>query len=314
VWVAAGAGTTALATSAAWTYWRLQLGAPPEALPSVLAYHKVGTAELGGTWCTRRQFASQLDALRRAGYQGLDTRTFEKRLAAVAHPPPGDTRAPHTHPRDAHARSREILVTFDDAYASFATHAYPELQARGIPVLLFVISGFVGRRACWDLPLPGRRVEHLSWSALRDLIADGVEIGSHTDTHRELRSLKHEAMRAELVDSRRRLEDALGVEVRTLSYPFGACNAHVVEAAAEAGYRLGFSMCPSGPNARIHPLALRRWGVYVTDTPRSVLDKVDPTRRAFWVQDLVTRGINAVGRYSAAAAAIAGQVGVQPWR
>ncbi|UCE02552.1 MAG: polysaccharide deacetylase family protein [Candidatus Latescibacterota bacterium] len=301
LWAVAGAGTSALATSAAWAYWRLQLGAPPTELPPVLAYHKVGTAELGGTWCTRRQFRSQLDALRRAGYSAIDTRTFEERLTTLVHPPPGDARAPHTQPRET---TREFLVTFDDAYASFATHAYPELQARGVPVLLFVISAFVGQRARWDLPLPGRRVEHLTWSTLRDLVADGVEIGSHTDSHRELRSLKRAALRAELVDSRRRLEDALGVEVRTLSYPFGACNARVTEAAAEAGYRLGFSMCPRGPNTRVHPLALRRWGVYVTDTPRSVLDKVDPSRRAFWVQDLITRGINAVGRASAAAAAI----------
>jgi peptidoglycan/xylan/chitin deacetylase (PgdA/CDA1 family) len=279
-----------LATSTAWAYWRLQLGSPPAGLPAVLAYHKIGTPEFGGTWCTRRQFAAQLDALQKANFRAIDTSTFDARLRRLSHPSPDRT-----------TRVRELLITFDDAYASFATHAFPELRARGFPVLLFVISNFVGRRARWDLPLPGRRVEHLGWVALRELVAQGVEVGSHTHSHVDLCSLSRAALLRELTDSRRKLEDALGTEVRAVSYPFGRCNARVVKAASDAGYRIGFSMCPSGPNGRVDPLALRRWGVYVTDTPRAVLDKVDPTRRAFWIQDLATRGINAVGRATAAA-------------
>ncbi len=289
---AAWAGTGVAAASlvgGAYAYWRHALGRPPALLPAVLAYHKVGTAEMGGTWCTRGQFASHLDALRRAGFTSVDATTFEGRVEAL--------RAP----RVATPPGREYLITFDDAYTSFAEHAFPELRARGIPACLFVISDFVGRRARWDLPLPGRRTTHLDWPALRDLSAAGVEIGSHTRTHRDLSRLPASALRDEMHSSKSQLEDALGREVRTVSYPFGRCNAHVTQAAAAAGYRLGFSMCPRVSNARVDPLALRRWGVYVIDTPGTVLSKVDPTRRTFWVQDLMTRAINAVATVSAAA-------------
>ncbi|MFQ5600333.1 MAG: polysaccharide deacetylase family protein [Candidatus Krumholzibacteriia bacterium] len=296
----AGAAGGACAVAASFVAWRRALGHPPVGLPAVLAYHKVGTPELGGTWCTRRQFTAHLDALRGAGFASIDTTTFEERVTALRAPgPPGA-------PREMRP---EVLVTFDDAYESFAVHAWPELRGRGIPVLLFVVSGFVGRRASWDLPFPGRRVVHLDWVALRDLTREGVAIGSHTQTHRDLRGSTRAHLMRELADSRRRLEDGLGVEVRAVSYPFGRCDAGVRAAVAAAGYRLGFSMCPPGPNWRVDPLALRRWGVYITDTPWSVLDKVDPGRPAFWMQDLLTRSINAVAAVSAASSRFSGARG-----
>lgn len=276
---AAGAAAAGLGWGAH-AFWQRQFGYPPSGLPPVLAYHKVGSAELGGTWCTRRQFVSHLDSIHVAGWRAIDLVTFAERLEAHASP------------------SRELLLTFDDAWTNFATHAFPELQKRGFPVVLFVVSGCVGQRARWDLPLPGRRALHLDWPALRDLVTAGVEIGSHTETHRDLRRLPQPELERELVVSRRRLEDSLGVRVQAISYPFGRFDARVLAAAA-ADYRLGFSMCPAWPNARVEPLALRRWGVYVPDTPRTLLDKLDPARRGFWIQDLLTRGINAAAALSA---------------
>ena len=279
---AAGAAAAGLGTWGARAFWQHQFGYPPAGLPPVLAYHKVGSAELGGTWCTRRQFASHLDAMRAAGWHGIDLATFEQRLARVSASSCG-----------------EVLLTFDDAWTNFATHAVPELQKRGLPVVLFVLSGYVGQRARWDLPLPGRRALHLDWAALRDLVAAGVEVGSHSETHRDLRRLPDLELEQELDGSRRRLQEMLGVQVQAISYPFGRCDERVRAAAAAAGYRIGFSMCPPWPNARVEPLSIRRWGVYVTDTSRTVVDKLDPARRGFWVQDLITRGINAAAAVSA---------------
>jgi peptidoglycan/xylan/chitin deacetylase (PgdA/CDA1 family) len=266
--------------------WREGLGRPPADLPAVLAYHKIGTPELGGTWCTRRQFAAHLDGLQRAGFTALDLAAFEARVAACRGLALGADAA-------AAAAGREILVTFDDGFASFAAHAWPELQARRMPVVLFVVSEFVGRTSSWDLPLAGRRVAHLDWPELRRLVHAGVVVGSHAATHRDLRRLTAAELARELRGSRQRLEDELGVAVHAVSYPFGRQDARVCAAAAAAGYRLGFSMCPRGPNARVDRLALRRWGVYAVDGRRAVLDKVDARRRGFWVQDVATRLINA---------------------
>ena len=46
--------------------------------------------------------------------------------------------------RDAAAARGAVLVTFDDAYADFAEHAWPVLRAHGISPLLFVPTAFPG--------------------------------------------------------------------------------------------------------------------------------------------------------------------------
>ncbi len=271
-------------------------------LPAVLAYHKIGTPELGGTWCGVRQFAAHLDALARAGVRGIDVEHFARRLDSLAQTPATQRLASMDEAssgRDAAAAHprREVLITFDDGYASFAAKAWPLLRARSVPSLLFVVTDFVGRRSSWDLPLPGRRVWHLDWPELRALQAEGVAIGSHSLSHRDLTRLDDLTLRRELEGSRHRLEDALGASVTTLSYPFGRCDARVAAAAAAAGYLLGFAM--SAPRGHVHPLALRRFGVYIVDSPQAVLDKVDASRRLWWVQDLFTRGVSTVAALAA---------------
>ena len=255
-------------------------------LPAVLAYHKVGTPEMGGTWCTRGQLRAQLAALAAGGWTFVDGAAFERRVDAGASP-----------------SEREVLLTFDDAFSSFAEHAWPELERAGARAMVFVVSDFVGRRSSWDWPLPGRRVPHLDWAELRTLAASGVTIGAHSATHRDLRRLRDHELEIELRGARTRLEDELGVAVESVAYPFGRSDARVQQATRAAGYRLGFSMCPAPGTA--NRWALRRHGVYVIDSPRTVLDKVDAARRGHAWQDRSERAINAC------AALVSGTVGAR---
>lgn len=255
-------------------------GMPPAWVPGVLAYHKVGTPEWGGTWCSRSRFRAQLDALGRAGYHSLDLDGVRRHLRR------------HTDAR------RNVLITFDDAFESFADTAWPELERRGLHTVLFVVSGYAGRRATWDLPLPGRRQRHLGWPALRELAGRGVEMGSHTVSHRDLCRVTAERLARELGDSRHALEDGLGQEVRALSWPFGRWNRTTCAAARAAGYELGFGMSPPGRNDACETLAIPRRGVYVTDSAAAVLDKLDAARAGFRFQDAFTRSVHAVAEWS----------------
>ena len=248
-------------------------------LPAVLAYHKVHTPELGGTWCTRRQLRAHVAALGAAGFKAVDFATFERRLDALQ------------DPANVPDPGREVLFTFDDGFASFADHGWPELQQSATPAVVFVITEYVGRRASWDWPLPGRRPPHLDWPALRALAAAGVTIGSHAATHRDLRRLSAVDLSTELYGTRLRLEDALGVRVASVAYPFGRCDARVARAARDAGYACGFSVCP--PGTGVERFALRRFGVYVIDGPRAVLDKADVRRPGHAWQAAAGRAINA---------------------
>ena len=64
-------------------------------------------------------------------------------------------------------------------------------------------------------------------------LADGglVEVGAHTLTHPVLSALQPEVQRREIVESKRILEDTLGLPVRAFSYPFGGRRDYTAETA-----------------------------------------------------------------------------------
>ncbi len=109
-----------------------------------------------------------------------------------------------------------------------------------------------------------RRVDSLlmTWDHVRALRRAGMDVQSHTSTHRVLQTLPPEALARELTTSRAKLEDVLGEPVRTISYPVGKPlqhATHIREAVKDAGYELGFSNC-SGVNHAwsFDPLDARR--------------------------------------------------------
>ncbi len=91
---------------------------------------------------------------------------------------------------------------------------------------------------------PGRPVDagrlFLDWEEARFLTRAGMTVGSHSLDHVILGNEPPETQRANLVESRRQLEQGLGVEVRLLAYPNGTAGDfdRVTEsAAAAAGFR-----------------------------------------------------------------------------
>lgn len=107
-----------------------------------------------------------------------------------------------------------VALTFDDAYANFADVVWPILKARNIPTTLFVPVAFVDGAPS---PLRGAHLRACSWSTLRDLVHDGLDVGSHSMTHGDLR--RTTSLDDELLGSRRRLEEELGVPVESFCWP-----------------------------------------------------------------------------------------------
>ena len=62
-----------------------------------------------------------------------------------------------------------------------------------------------------------------------DLVSVGFEFGSHAQHHLDLTTLAPTPLRAELLDSRRRLERELGAPARFFAAPYGCINAAVRE-------------------------------------------------------------------------------------
>lgn len=130
---------------------------------------------------------------------------------------------------------RPVVLTFDDGYEGVAQDAWPILRRYGFPATVFITTGWISDAGEHAAGNPLDRM--MSWAQVRELAADGVEIGAHSHSHPELDQLDDATLSWELRHSRDLLETAIGAPVRTLAYPFGYSSRRVRCAVAAAGYR-----------------------------------------------------------------------------
>ncbi len=103
----------------------------------------------------------------------------------------------------------------------------------------------------------------MTWDHVRALKAAGMDVESHTRTHRVLQSLPADGLRRELEGSRGELEQQLGVAPRALAYPIGKPihrDSPIRKELARAGYRIGLTN-GTGPTPtwrRCDPYDIRR--------------------------------------------------------
>ena len=221
----------------------------PAQLPSrtrvvpILMYHLINVVTASTPAITRRLtvhpavFARQMRWLKRHGYHAITQRQLFDSLMC-GRPLP----------------RKPILITFDDGYRDALTNASPVLARLGMPATAYVISGRVSNGA----------PTFLGWRQLRRLEARGVEVGSHTVSHRALTSLSDGEALTELTRSRRTLERRLGHRVPWLAYPIGAYDARIERLARRAGYVLAVTTDGGARQSAQRPLALRR--LRISDT------------------------------------------------
>lgn len=131
---------------------------------------------------------------------------------------------------------RPYAVTFDDGYEDFYEQALPVLRQHRIPATLYMVSGLVGKWNVWDERSGEPRRPLMGWARLRELVAAGIDIGSHSLSHPDLRTLGDDELRHECEASRKQLEDGLGRKVTSFAYPFGFFDQRVKDAVRAAGY------------------------------------------------------------------------------
>jgi peptidoglycan/xylan/chitin deacetylase (PgdA/CDA1 family) len=229
----------------------------------VFTYHKLEPAPAGTTdpflYVSSRRFDEQLQAFRQAGYASASLdELFGNDL------PPGQ----------ATAGSHKVALTFDDGCRNVLDHGLPILARHQFKAIQFLVSGSLGGLNEWDIAkgdVPERLMDE---SEVRQWLAAGHYIGSHSATHRNLRKLKPEEAREEVFASKKLLEDKFGIEVRYFCYPYGSWNESVRDLAQEAGYRAAFTV---------------RFGVNNPATPRYELQRVIPLSATEYLRKVLHR-------------------------
>ena len=217
----------------------------------ILMYHVMSAAPPGAPlpqlWVSQRRFASEMVALRGAGYHAI---TLATAMLAWRHGGP----LPH----------RPIVISFDDGYRSDYTHARPVLRRLGWPAVLNLVLQNVG---------PGG----VTAREVRGLIASGWEIDSHTLTHPDLTTLPSGVLRHELVGSRAEIQRRFRQPADFFCYPSGRYDARVEAAVRAAGYRAattedeGYAMAAQG-------FALKRIRVNGADSAATLLTRLSEER------------------------------------
>jgi len=98
----------------------------------------------------------------------------------------------------------------------------------------------------------------INWRQAREMADAGMEIGSHTLTHPILTCLSDERLREEVVQSRDRIQSAIGRKVESFCYPNGDYDLRAQCEVARAGYQLAVTTEVGLNSRRSDPLALRR--------------------------------------------------------
>jgi peptidoglycan/xylan/chitin deacetylase (PgdA/CDA1 family)/CelD/BcsL family acetyltransferase involved in cellulose biosynthesis len=128
---------------------------------------------------------------------------------------------------------------------------------------------------------PGHRRLFLDWDGARELLRRGFSVGAHSMDHAILARESPAAQLRDLVESRRRLEDELGVAVDVVAYPNGSradYDAATVDAARRAGYRHGLTArsgwnSPATPTFEIRRVVLEPHRGFADNGARRVIAK-----------------------------------------
>ncbi len=183
----------------------------------VLMYHHVGDGRYPSTNIRLEQFDSHLEFLAQEGFQVWPLARIVARLQAKQ-PLPDKT----------------IAITFDDAYKTVYSEAYPRLKARGWPFTVFVSSDYIDKKYS----------NYMSWDQMREMHTHGASYGNHSSSHdhltrhheRENSAQWRQRITEDLRDAQQRLEQEFGETLKIVAYPYGEYDLPLAELVAELGF------------------------------------------------------------------------------
>jgi peptidoglycan/xylan/chitin deacetylase (PgdA/CDA1 family) len=213
-------------------------------MPTILMYHAISDDMQPGERAFSTpptEFSRQMAMMKDLGYRTVTMREVAESWTTGRTLPP-----------------QAVVITFDDAYDCVINTALPMMARHGFTATVYAISGFLGKPNSYDAQYGATPRRICSAGQLVELHSCGIEIGSHTVSHRPLPSIAPQEIETEFTDSRKHLEDVLSTPVRSLAYPYGAFTADCVRLAETCGYASAVSTVIGKNGRSANRFALRR--------------------------------------------------------
>jgi peptidoglycan/xylan/chitin deacetylase (PgdA/CDA1 family) len=121
---------------------------------------------------------------------------------------------------------KPIVLTFDDGYLDNYENAFPILKKYKFVATFFVITQFI------EDGKPG----YMSWNQLEEMAIEGMEIGSHTLDHPDLKGKSRAAQMNQIAGSKRMIESRIGTPVKSFCYPAGKYDGVTIDVLRSSGY------------------------------------------------------------------------------
>ncbi len=184
-----------------------------------LTYHKLGPRPRGvrlkGLYLNEGLFDRQLAELRNAGF----------------------STGPYGAPKEAAGNpGKRITLTFDDGFTNVLRHGLDPMARHGFRAIEFLVAGQLGGSNEWEVQQGEVREKLMDETQVREWLAAGHEIGSHTMTHPFLTRISPARAREEVFAGKKLLEDRFAVAIRHFCYPYGDWNPAVRDLVQAAGY------------------------------------------------------------------------------
>lgn len=173
----------------------------------ILLYHSVSdeaTPEFRRWVVDPGRFAEQMGLLAEGGYRAITVSEYVRCMLG-----------------ESELCDKPVVITFDDGFADFRTTALPILREFGLRSTLYLTTAYLDGTSRWLAPAGEPSRPMLKWSDVVAVAGDNVEIGAHGHTHRQLDTVALGDAVEDIERSKTLLETRLGVEIRTLAYPYG---------------------------------------------------------------------------------------------
>lgn len=146
---------------------------------------------------------------------------------------------------------KTVGIVFDEPHSSVYTTAWPRLRAARLPATLFVATDTVDRAGA----------DTLSWSEIRDMAGEGLELGNHTASYPHMLGIERAYLLGQIARAADRLQGETGRKPTLFAYPFGEHDAAVRALVAAEGYAAAFGQQSGVAHARLDPFTLPRFAM-----------------------------------------------------